>query len=110
MAPKKPETTDAEDRDAILRRRGSFVTAALATVASGALLSAACSAQPCLQCPVDGCSGPTFPIDRPDADAGPDAGPDASDAATMDASAGDASVDPDAAPTDAGDAGDAAGD
>lgn len=108
MAPKKPETTDAEDRDAILRRRGSFVTAALATVAGGALLSAACSAQPCLLCPLDGCSGPTFPIDRPDADAGPDAGPDASDAATTDASAGDADAsagDPDAAPSDAGDAG-----
>ncbi|MBK8212197.1 MAG: hypothetical protein IPK71_00485 [Myxococcales bacterium] len=108
-SPEEPRDGDPadEDRNAILRRRGAFVSAALAAVAGGAMLSVACSPEPCLQCPLSGCSD-----DRPlvDASVAPDAdatAPDASDAAAPDAS--DAAA-PDASDAAAPDAGDAGGD
>ena len=110
-SPEEPRDGDPadEDRNAILRRRGAFVSAALAAVAGGAMLSVACSPEPCLLCPLNGCSD-----DRPlvDASADPDAdadaaAPDASDAAAPDA--GDATA-PDAGDAAAPDAGDAGGD
>jgi hypothetical protein len=57
-SPEEPRDGDPadEDRNAILRRRGAFVSAALAAVAGGAMLSVACSPEPCLLCPLNGCS------------------------------------------------------
>ena len=112
-SPEEPRDGDPadEDRNAILRRRGAFVSAALAAVAGGAMLSVACSPEPCLQCPLSGCSDDRPLVDAsvaPDADADADATrTDASDAATPDA--GDAAA-PDASDATAPDAGDAGGD